>query len=127
MYKDDLTRLLIIRDTAQDTLSFIKHKTRADLDSDNLAADALTEAISRIGRAADHLTPDCRRQHPEVAWERLITASRRFLEDYDQVDLNEVWSIATEDLPVLAVEVEKIIPTLSETNGNEELIPAARN
>src|SRR2546425_9324332 len=114
MYKDDLTRLRIIRDIAQDALSFVQHKAQADLDSDNLAADALVQAIIMIGRAASNLTPECRRQHPEVAGERLITAGRRFLEDYDQVDLNEVWSIATEDLPVLAVEVEKIIPTLTE-------------
>src|SRR5438093_12188975 len=119
MYRDDATRLRVMRDTAEDALSFIKHKMRADLDSDRMLARALVQSIRMIGQAAAQLTPECRAQHPAIPWLRLIEAGRDFLERYYEIDRGRVWSITSEDLPLLLPELEVIIPTLAGQAGRE--------
>jgi uncharacterized protein with HEPN domain len=75
-----------------------------------LANEEKYEAVNRkfeiIGEAARHLSPEIRKQFPDVPWQ-LITAMRNILiHDYDDVDLNVVWATTQDDLPALICKLE---------------------
>jgi uncharacterized protein with HEPN domain len=75
-----------------------------------LANEEKYEAVNRkfeiIGEAARHLSPEAKRQFPEVPWQ-LITAMRNILiHDYDDVDLNVVWETVHDDIPPLISKIE---------------------
>ena len=75
-----------------------------------IANEEKYEAVNRkfeiIGEAARHLSPEARRELPDVPWQ-LITAMRNILiHDYDDVNLNVVWDTIQDDLPSLTAKVE---------------------
>lgn len=80
-----------------------------------LANEEKYEAVNRkfeiIGEAARHLSPEIRKQFPDVPWQ-LITAMRNILiHDYDDVDLNVVWATTQDDLPSLITKLEAYVAT----------------
>jgi uncharacterized protein with HEPN domain len=75
-----------------------------------IANEEKYEAVNRkfeiIGEAARHLSPEVRRELPDVPWQ-LITAMRNILiHNYDDVNLNVVWDTIQDDLPPLMAKVE---------------------
>jgi uncharacterized protein with HEPN domain len=66
MRKDDLTRLRHMIEFAQGALRFAEHRTREDLDRDQMLTLALIKAIETVGEAAYKLSPELRERHPEL-------------------------------------------------------------
>ncbi len=63
-----------------------------------------------IGEAAKRLTRDFREAHSEVPWKAVAGIRDRLIHDYDDVDLNEIWRVATEEVPTLRRQLEGLIP-----------------
>ncbi|MGD1907474.1 MAG: DUF86 domain-containing protein [Leptolyngbyaceae cyanobacterium] len=87
----------------------------ANQDFDALATniekqDAILRRITIIGEATKRLTQDFRVQHPNIAWKEMAGMRDVITHDYDEVDLNEVWTVIREDLPQLLSELEPLIP-----------------
>jgi uncharacterized protein with HEPN domain len=53
---DDLTRLKHIRDSAKEALSFVKSRTREDLDDERMLSLALVRLVEIMGEAANHIS-----------------------------------------------------------------------
>jgi uncharacterized protein with HEPN domain len=66
MRKDDRIRLQHILDAANEALSFIKGKVRADLNNDRMLVLALIRELEIIGEAASKVTPETRSQNNAV-------------------------------------------------------------
>lgn len=71
------------------------------------------EAVNRkfeiIGEAARRLSPEMQKRFPEIPW-KLVTAMRNILiHDYDDVDLDVVWSTVQRDLPPMITRLEKYL------------------
>lgn len=65
--------------------------------------------IQIIGEATSQLSDEFRGNHPEIAW-RTIAAMRNILvHAYFRVDLDEVWSVVKNDLPVLKRQIQLIV------------------
>ena len=63
-----------------------------------------------MGEAARRLSDAFRNGHPEIAWRQVI-GLRNFLSHvYDAVEDERVWRIATQDVPALAMQIEKLVP-----------------
>jgi len=74
--------------------------------------DATIRRLEVIGEAAKRISADLRAKHLEIPW-RAITGMRdKLIHDYLDVDLDEVWKTATEDVPALQQQIEKIITSL---------------
>ena len=84
-------------------------RTFRELESDRVAELALLQLLTILGEAAGRVSPERRAAHPEVAW-REITATRNWLiHVYDRVNLAAVWRTATEDVPNLVSQLERIL------------------
>jgi len=63
-----------------------------------------------VGEAVKRLSPEFRAAHPEVPW-RLIAGTRdKLIQFYEGVDLEEVWKMASAELPQLIRQVEPLTP-----------------
>ena len=85
------------------------------LEFDNLAnnmekQDAILRRISIIGEATKRLSADFRSQHPEVPWKAMAGMRDVIIYDYDEVDLDEVWTVIRENLPQLLADLKPLIP-----------------
>ncbi|MEM9216145.1 MAG: DUF86 domain-containing protein [Cyanobacteria bacterium P01_F01_bin.150] len=63
--------------------------------------DAIVRRITIIGEATKRLSSDFREQHPTIPWKAIAGMRDVLSHDYDEVDLNEVWTVVTENLPSL--------------------------
>jgi uncharacterized protein with HEPN domain len=96
-------------DHAEETVSFARDRTRADLDADRLLNLALTRLLEIMGEAAGRVPEDLRERHPEIPWPQIVGLRNRLIHGYDSVDLNILWQIVTSDLPPLIVSLKSII------------------
>jgi len=83
------------------------------VDFDSLAAniekqDAILRRITIIGEATKRLSKDFREQHPTIHWKEIAGMRDVIAHDYDEVDLDEVWTVVNENLPQLLAYIEPL-------------------
>ena len=62
-----------------------------------------------IGEAARSISQTLRLAHPEIPWTGVIAMRNLLVHEYFGVDLEEVWSTAVTDLPLLKSQVASIL------------------
>ncbi len=106
---DVLNSLRHMLDSAQKAVILTNGKKRDDLDEDITLNLALTRLVEIIGEAANRVPKDYQDQHPEIAWPQMIGMRNRLIHAYDEVDLNFLWSVIQNDLPILIAQLKNII------------------
>lgn len=66
------------------------------------AAERLLEVI---GEASNALSEDFKARHPAVSWRHIINLRHLLAHHYHRVDMDQLWTIATDDIPRLLAEV----------------------
>jgi uncharacterized protein with HEPN domain len=100
MRKDDRVRLQHMLDAANEALTFIQGKIRADLDNDRMLVLSLVRELEIIGEAASKVSADTRSQNTLIPWEDITGMRNRLIHAYFDVDLDVVWNTVTKDLPL---------------------------
>jgi uncharacterized protein with HEPN domain len=109
MRKDDRVRLQHMLDAANEALTFIQGRIRADLDNHRMLVLSLVRELEIIGEAASKVSADTRSQNPSIPWQDITGMRNRLIHAYFDVDLDTVWNTVTKDLPLLKAELEKIL------------------
>lgn len=70
---------------------------------------AAARELEIIGEAANKVSADLRRDHPDVPWGEMIATRNHLIHAYFDVDVTLVWSTVQADLPSLRGLVLRII------------------
>ena len=89
--------------------SFSKGITKDKFEKNKLRQSAVIRQLEIIGEAASNIESDYRANNAEIPWRTIIGLRNVLIHDYMDVDLDVVWQIITQDLPVLAMQVDKIL------------------
>jgi uncharacterized protein with HEPN domain len=65
--------------------------------------------ITIIGEATKRLSKEFREQHPTIPWKEIAGMRDVITHDYDEVDLDEVWTVINENLPQLLSYIEPLV------------------
>lgn len=71
--------------------------------------DAILRRITIIGEATKRLSHDFRNQHSLVPWKEIAGMRDVISHGYDEVDLDEVWTVISEDLSQLLEYIEPMV------------------
>ena len=71
--------------------------------------DAILRRIAIIGEATKRLSKDFREQHPTIPWKEIAGMRDVITHDYDEVDLDEVWTVIDENLPHLLDYIKPLV------------------
>jgi uncharacterized protein with HEPN domain len=66
-----------------------------------LIIDAVIWNLELIGEAAKNNPPGVREDNPHIPWEKIIDFRHTLINDYDSLDVYEIWQIATVDIITL--------------------------
>ena len=108
MSKDDHVPIRHILDAAREAVDFTYGRCREDLDNDRQLNLSLVRLLEIIGEAARQISPLFRQKHSDLPWKKMIGMRDRLIHGYFDINLDVVWQTATEDLPVLIAQLEKI-------------------
>ena len=76
--------------------------------------DASAFDISTIGEAASNVTDEFKARHPEIPWIQMRGLRNRLVHifDYEQIDYDIIWIVATEELPALEPKIRSALSTI---------------
>jgi uncharacterized protein with HEPN domain len=106
---DPKVSFLQMRDTVREVASLTQNKSHDDLAKDRVLNLALTRLLEVLGEAATRIPEEIRNKYPELPWKQVISLRNRLIHAYDQVDLEILWEIVSEDLPPLSKQLNQII------------------
>ncbi len=108
MRRDDAIRIRHMLDAVNEVLTFVRGKSRPDLDRDRMLALSIIKDIEIIGEAASKVTQESREKFHGIPWAAIVAMRNRLIHVYFDIDLDRVWDTVTEDLPKLKASLEKI-------------------
>jgi uncharacterized protein with HEPN domain len=109
MKPDDRVRLHHITDALNSAIRFTQGRRREDLDHDEMLAFALVHALQIVGEAVSKISVETRDKHPQIPWARIIGMRHRLVHAYFDINLDLLWTTATEAAPELLAEIKPLI------------------
>lgn len=91
---------------------YIAGLLEADFCASDKDVDATAMNLIVIGEAVRRLAPDVLAREPAIPWPSIVAVRSRIAHGYSSVQRPVVWSIATNELPVLHRAVARLIATL---------------
>jgi uncharacterized protein with HEPN domain len=99
-----------IREAAREINEFVRGVKFRQFENDKVLRYAVERQLLVIGEAAVHISPQFRKQHPEVDWARLVELRNILAHEYGETLTNRVWVAATEGIPDLLSVLTKLLP-----------------
>lgn len=81
-------------------------------DQHPMAVDAVVRNLEVIGEAAKHIPEPLRKKYSQIPWKRVVGFRNIAIHDYFAVDIELVWTIATEQLGELETVIKNILEDL---------------
>lgn len=101
MTRSDDERLDDMRDACAEVAELVDRGEDAYI-GDRAVALAIERLLEIIGEAANALDPSTRERFPDVAWSDIARLRIVLAHHYHRVDSDQVWAIASDDVPRLA-------------------------
>ena len=82
--------------------------------SDEMRQSAVAFDISTIGESAANISEEFQQKHPEIPWIKMRGMRNRLVHifDYEQIDYEIVWDVATNALPELEPKLRAALATI---------------
>ena len=110
----DLSSLVDILVAAELVQKFREEINREMFEIDLLYQSAICRQLEILGEATKRLSPEIRANYPEIPWRKMAGMRDILIHNYDDIDLDAVWNVATKSIPELIDKINTIIN--SETN-----------
>jgi uncharacterized protein with HEPN domain len=117
MKRDDTVYLHHILDAILRVEAYLQGRDEAAFRQDTLLQDGVIRQIEVIGEATKRLSRELRDRYRDLPWQDIAGMRDKLIHDYFGVDIDQVWLTAREDLPLLKVEIERILAALEEQAG----------
>jgi len=79
-----------------------------DFVSSGLNYDAAVRNLELIGESATHIPDQVRESNPQIPWRLIIATRNRLIHGYLGIDNDTLWSIITDDIPVLLPSLHEL-------------------
>jgi len=108
----DPAYLLDMLEASEKVQQYLKNKTFEDYLRDEMLQDAVERNLRIIGEAARRISEDLKQEHPEIAWRKIIAQRNVLVHEYNDIEIEEIWEVATFHLPRLIDQIRPLIPPI---------------
>lgn len=106
-----------ILDAANKIQGFVKGKNWADYQTDPMLRAAVERKLEIMGEAANKLSREFRKAHPEIPWEPMISQRHETIHEYFDLEDEAVWQVATTRIPEIIGLLENLVPPPPKEEG----------
>ena len=106
----DTALLIDIVNHARRIAEFIAGQTQAAFSANAEKQAAVAHHVMIIGEVARRLSPGFKDAHSSIPWSNIANMRNRLIHDYGDVQLDVLWTVATERVPDLARYVDPLLP-----------------
>jgi uncharacterized protein with HEPN domain len=96
-------------DACHEVVSFTQGETRDSLTYDVRLVRAISMSIGIVGEAAAHVSDETRQIAPKIPWQQIVGMRNFLIHRYFGIDLDILWSTATQAIPTLIEEIERLL------------------
>ncbi len=107
--RDDTVYLRHISDAIAWIEEYLRGIDKEAFESNHLLQDGIIRQLQIIGEAISHISPQLREMYPHVPWSDIAGLRHRIVHDYSGINLSLVWSVATDDIPKLKEQIQKLL------------------
>jgi len=105
----DLTSLQDIVAAIELVAKFTQGVDHDNFDESLLIQSAVVRQIEIIGEATKRLSEEFRQKYTDIPWRQMAGMRDILIHAYDSIDPDEVWNVATRDLPRICTQIKAII------------------
>ena len=109
--KSELVYFGTLLDAAREARDAAAEVTKQEFDSNRWIRLGLTYLVQSVGEAASRVPQPLRDQHPEIDWPRIIGMRHRIVHEYTRVDIEKVWAVVQDELPLLIAQLLEFTPS----------------
>ena len=106
---DDLARVRHMLDAAEKARTFVRRRSRKDLETDEQLSFAVVHSLEVLGEAAKGVSIAYRKRAPEIPWNDVARTRDRLIHGYFDVNFDIVWDIVHSDLPKLIPQLKQLL------------------
>ena len=99
--RTDVLYLTDIRESIEAVFQYTQDISYDDFVNDRMRYSAVIREFEIIGEAVGKLTDSLKKEYPEVAWQDIKDFRNLLIHEYFGVDLEIVWNVVRNDLPML--------------------------
>jgi len=107
--KDSLIFIKHILESINNIENFTKNVERGKFLKDKEKQSAVIRQIEIIGEAAKNLPYSFTKNYSNIPWKEIIGTRDKMIHHYFGVDLDIVWDIVKENLPLLKSQLEELL------------------
>ncbi len=109
MKKDMLIFIRHVLDSMGKIELFMRGVKRDDFFNNEEKQSAVIRQIEIIGEAVKNLPNSFRKKYPEIPWKDIVGMRDKLIHHYFGVNLENIWKVINEDIPVLKEQMKKIL------------------
>ena len=95
--------------SAKIAIDYLQDKSIEDLENNLQLQDAVIRRLLIVGEASNRISETTQQSFPTIPWRMIKGMRNRLVHEYDDIDLDTVWETVKTSLPILIVELEKIV------------------
>ena len=109
MQQSDTIRIKHMIEAAEEAISFAEGKERKDLDGERMLVLSVIKEIEMIGEAAAKISVEVRGKKSQIPWNDIVGMRNHLVHGYFDVDLDLLWNTIEHNLPVLVMNLKKVL------------------
>ena len=111
MHPDEQVRAYLwdIWDAAREIAGFVRNVSFDKFEKNKVLRYAVERQLRLIGDVADHIPPKFQKNHSEVNWTQLTKLHHMIEHQYGETLAKRTWLAATESLPEMMGDLEKLL------------------
>ena len=108
MSKNDAIYINHILDTIRDIETSIKGLSKEEFQNNKDISDACVRRLEIIGEAVKNISKGIKARYPKVEWRKIAGTRDMVIHSYFNVDLDIIWNIVKNEIPLLRRQILKI-------------------
>lgn len=97
-----------IKESINRILSYTSNMDYDDFLQDHKTQDAVIRNIEILGEATKLLTDETKKNYPDIPWKDIAGTRDKLIHDYFGVNIDIVWDIAQNEMPILSSQLRDI-------------------